>query len=73
MGSNNNGYLNAVVAGGDSAVLHFDVGRGMGEFALGVWPGALVPLKLPTDLELEPARVLPIQQVIHVHHSHGAS
>lgn len=42
----------------------------MGELALGVRSGALVPLELPADLQLEPARVLAVQQVVHVHHSH---
>lgn len=42
----------------------------MGELALGVRSGALVPLELPADLQLEPARVLAVQQVVHVNHSH---
>lgn len=63
-------YLNTIVAGRDTAVLHLDVGRGMCEFTLGIGPGALVPLELPANFQLEPARVLPVQQIIHVDHSH---
>lgn len=47
--------LDAVVTGGDLAVLHFHVGRGMGELALGVLARTFVALKLPTDLQLQPA------------------
>lgn len=43
----------------------------MGELALRVWPGALVALKLSADLQLQPSRVLTVEQIVHVDHSHG--
>jgi len=48
-------YLDAVVAGGDSPILHLHVGWGVSELALGVRPRAFVPLELPAHLQLEPA------------------
>lgn len=54
-------YLDTVVAGGDPSVLHLDVSRRMSELALRVGPGALVALELPTDLQLQPPRVLAVQ------------
>lgn len=54
-------YLDTVVAGGDPSVLHLDVSWRMGELALRVGPGALVALELPTDLQLQPPRVLAVQ------------
>ena len=63
-------YLDAIVAGSDASILHLDVGRRMRELAFGVWPGAFVPLELPAYLQLEPARVLAVQQVVHVDHGH---
>lgn len=48
-------HLDAVVAGGDSSILHLDVGRGMRELALGVGPRALIPLEFTAHFELEPA------------------
>lgn len=54
-------YLDAVVAGSDSAVLDLHVGRRVREFALRVWPGALVALELPADLQLEPPGVLSVE------------
>jgi len=60
--------LDTVVAGCDSPVLHFNVSWGVCELAFGVWSGTLIPLELPANLKLEPAGVLPVQQVIHIHH-----
>lgn len=62
--------LDAVVAGGDAAVLHLDVGGRVRELALGVGPRALVALELAAHLELQPARVLAVEQVVHVDHGH---
>uniref|UniRef100_A0A2M4D8V7 Uncharacterized protein n=1 Tax=Anopheles darlingi TaxID=43151 RepID=A0A2M4D8V7_ANODA len=53
--------LNTVVARGHASVLYFDVGRWMGELALGVRAGAFVALVLPANLQLQPARILAIQ------------
>lgn len=39
----------------------------MGEFAFGVRAGALIPLELAANLQLQPARVLAVQEVIHIH------
>lgn len=64
-------YLDTVVAGSDAAVLDLDVGGRVRELALRVGSGALVALELPADLELEPSRVLAVEQIVHVHHSHG--
>lgn len=47
--------LNAVVAGGDSSVLHLDVSRRMRELAFGVRASTLVPLELAAHFELQPA------------------
>jgi len=58
--------LDAVVAGGDLAVLDLHVGRGMGELALGVLARAFVALELATDLQLQPARVLAVEQAVHI-------
>lgn len=63
--------LDAVVAGSDAAVLHLHVGRGVRELALSVRARALVPLELPAHFQLQPARVLPVQQVVHVDHGHA--
>lgn len=45
-------HLNAIVAGGNSSVLHFDGGRRVSELALGVGPRALIPLELAAHFEL---------------------
>lgn len=58
--------LDAVVAGGDLAVLDLHIGGGMGELALGVLARAFVALKFATDLQLQPARVLAVQQAVHI-------
>lgn len=42
----------------------------MREFTLRVGPGALVALKFPADLELQPSRVLAIEEIVHVDHRH---
>jgi len=47
--------LDAVVAGGDSTILHLHVGRGVSKLTLGVGTRAFVPLELPAHLQLEPA------------------
>ena len=59
-------YLDAVVAGGDLAVLDLHVGRGMGELAFGVLARAFVALELATDLQLQPARILAVEQAVHI-------
>lgn len=61
-------YLNAIVAGGNAAVLHLHVGRRMGELAVGVRARAFVALILAAHLQLQPARVLAAEQSVHVHH-----
>lgn len=48
-------YLDTVVAGGDSSILHLDGRRGMSELALGVRPRALISLELATHFKLQPA------------------
>lgn len=63
-------HLDTVVAGCDSSILHLNIGRGMCELAFGVRAGALVPLELAAHLQLQPARVLAVQQAVHVHHRH---
>lgn len=55
-------YLNTVVARGDFSILHLDVVRRVRELALAVRPAALVPLELSTHLQLQPPRVLLVQQ-----------
>lgn len=62
--------LDAVVAGGDTSVLHLDVGWWMCELALCIRSGAFVPLELPADLQLQPTGILPVQQIVHVNHGH---
>lgn len=58
--------LDGVVAGGDSTVLNLNVGRRVSELALSVWPRALVTLELPADLQLQPAGVLHVEEVVDV-------
>ena len=48
-------YLDGIVAGDDTSVLHFDVGRRMGELALAVRARALAALKLAAHLQLQPS------------------
>ena len=43
----------------------------MGELTLGVRPSALLSLRLPADLKLEPPRVLLVEEAAHVEHRHG--
>ncbi len=64
-------YLNTVVARGDASVLNLDVFRRVGELALVVGAGTFVSLELATDLELQPARVLLVQQRAHVDQRRG--
>lgn len=54
-------WLNTVVTRGYASILYFDVGRRMSELALGVRAGALVPLVLAANLQLQPAGILSIQ------------
>lgn len=61
-------YLDTVVASSDSPVLHLDGGRRVSEFALGVGPGALVALEFAAHFQLQPARVLSVEETIHVDH-----
>lgn len=42
----------------------------MGELAVGVRPGAFVPLVLPANFQLQPSGVFAVQQVVHVDHCH---
>jgi len=60
--------LNTVIAGGHPAVLHLHVGRRVGELALAVRAGALLPLELPAHLQLEPPGVLLVEQRGDVEH-----
>lgn len=53
--------LDTVVAGGDSSVLHLDVGRRVCELAFRVGTRTLVPLKLSTHFQLQPSRVLSVE------------
>lgn len=62
--------LDRVVASGDASVLDLDVGRRVSELALRVRPRALVPLELAAHLQLEPARILDVEEVVDVHHCH---
>lgn len=39
----------------------------MSEFAFGIRARALIPLELAANLQLQPARVLAVQEVIHIH------
>lgn len=71
MSSSSLTHLDAVVAGCDASVLHLDVGRRMCEFAFGIRAGALIPLELAANLQLQPARVFAIQEVIHIHVDDG--
>lgn len=64
-------YLDAIVAGGDSAVLDFDVGGRVGEFALRVGTWTLIPLELAAYFQLEPPGVFSVKKVVHVHHGHA--
>lgn len=58
--------LDAIVAGRHTAILHLDIGRRMSKLALVVGPGALVPLELAAHLQLQPSRVLLIDEITHV-------
>jgi len=60
--------LNTIVAGGHPPVLHLNVGRWVSKLALRVRSRALLPLELPAHLQLQPARVLLVQQRRHVEH-----
>lgn len=62
--------LDAVVAGGHSAVLDFHVSRWMSKLAFRVRSRALVPLELTAHLQLEPPGVLAVEKVVHVDHCH---
>lgn len=59
--SNGNAYLDRVVAGNDAAILYFHVCGGMSKLAFRVGSSAFVALKLSTDFELKPARILNIK------------
>lgn len=61
--------LDRVVASRDATILYLDVGWRMGELALRVGPRALVALKLPANLELKPAGILHVHQVVYHGHS----
>lgn len=59
-------YLDTVVAGRNTSILYLHGGRRMCEFAFGVRARALIPLEFAAHLELQPARVLAVQEVIHI-------
>lgn len=63
-------YLNAVVAGGDAAVLNFHIGSRVRKFAIRVGSGALVPLVFPAHLQLQPSGIFSVQQIVHVYYGH---
>jgi len=60
--------LNTIVAGGHPAVLHLYVGRWVSKLALAIRSCALLTLELAANLQLQPARVLLVQQGGHVEH-----
>jgi len=60
--------LNTIVAGGDPPVLHLHVGGRVGELALAIRSRALLSLELAANLQLQPARVLLVEQRRHVEH-----
>lgn len=60
--------LDTVVTSSDATVLNLDSRRGVGELALGVRSGTLVTLEFAAHFQLQPARVLAIQEAVHVHH-----
>jgi hypothetical protein len=62
--------LYRIVTGRNTTVLHVDMRRWMSEFAFVFGAGALTALKLSTDFELEPSRILNIHEMID--HGHGA-
>lgn len=62
--------LNAVVASSDTSILHLHICRRMSKLALGVRTGAFVTLELPAHLQLQPTRVLAIEERVHVYHGH---
>ena len=64
-------YLNTVIASRYPPVLNFNIRRRMGEFTLGVWSSALLSLRLPADLQLQPPRVLLVEEAAHVEHRDG--
>ena len=64
-------YLNTVIAGGDPPILHLHIERRVGELALGVGTRALLALELAADLQLQPPRVLLVEQRAHVEHGDG--
>lgn len=53
--------LDTVVTSRDSTVLNLHVSGWMCKFTFGVRSGALVPLELSANLQLEPSGVLPIE------------
>lgn len=58
--------LDTVIASGNLAVLHLNIGRGMGELALRILARTFVALEFATHLQLQPARVLAIEQAVHI-------
>lgn len=62
--------LDRVITCSNSSILNFDVRRWMCELAFSIWSGAFIALELSTHLELEPTRVLHIEEIIDVDHCH---
>jgi len=60
--------LNTVIASSYPPVLNFNVGWWVCKFALRIRASALLALELPAHLELQPARVLLVQEGAHVKH-----
>lgn len=63
--------LNTVIAGCNSPVLNFNIWWRMSKLALSIRASALLPLVLPTHLQLQPPAVLLVQEGAHVEHGEG--
>ena len=59
-------YLNAVVAGDDTSILHLDVSWRMGEFAFGIGSRTFGALELAANIQLEPAWIFGINHIIKI-------
>lgn len=60
--------LNTVIASRYPPILNFNIGRWVCEFTLSIRSGALLSLELSTHLQLQPARVLLVEECAHVEH-----
>lgn len=63
-------HLDTVVARSNSPALNLHIGWGMCKLAFSVRPRALASLELPAYFKLQPTRVLPVQEVVHIDHCH---